>query len=105
MQEDEPPCSAYRRVYAGVPLADRPLVVWEVWAGDRGASGVTRDPAEAEKAMLAVLDTMPGGQGRARFAWVTSPRQSYLYGTTPLTAHHADGVIVILAGDRRTPLI
>ncbi|MFI0416955.1 hypothetical protein [Spongiactinospora sp. 9N601] len=78
------------------------FVVWEVEAGDCGASGVINDEAAAEKAMLDALATFQQGRGRVRYARLApAPRAvyDYRYGTTLVTAHRADGVTVSIAGD------
>ncbi|MFI0418967.1 hypothetical protein [Spongiactinospora sp. 9N601] len=82
---------------------DRLFVVWEVDAGDRGAGGVTKDEAAAEKYMLAKLDTYPAGRGRVRYACLAPATRGaiydYRYGTTLVTAHRGNGVTVSVAGD------
>ncbi|PZG55824.1 hypothetical protein C1I98_02370 [Spongiactinospora gelatinilytica] len=78
------------------------FLVWEVEAGESGASGVINDEAAAEKDMLRALAAFRNGRGRVRYARLAPAPGAvydYRYGTTLITAHRADGVTVSVAGD------
>ncbi|MDF5751099.1 hypothetical protein [Spongiactinospora sp. TRM90649] len=60
---------------------------------------MTRDPDEGEQAMLAALDTLPGGEGWARVARITGLKKGYAYGPTLRSAHREGDLIVTGDGE------